>query len=128
MPLIQSETEGFTLLDPPGTDDIIIDVSYRRPAGYRKGVRDAVWENAKGPDGQVRDPLTGAVMNSDDPWDMGHRPGYEFRKHQLSAQQRGISRQEFLDEYNDPSHFWPELPTSNRSHAGEDTTDQYFGP
>ena len=31
-------------------------------------------------------------MNFDEPWDMGHKPGYEFWKHQKSAKERGISR------------------------------------
>ncbi len=34
----------------------------RRPS-FRKGVVEEVWENAKGPDGLVRDPNTGEVIN-----------------------------------------------------------------
>ncbi|WP_257350216.1 T7SS effector LXG polymorphic toxin [Pseudalkalibacillus decolorationis] len=101
--------------------------TYKRPSGYRKGVRDKVWENAKKSDGEVRDPLTKKVINKDEQWDMGHKPGYEFRKHQQSATERGISRKEFLDEHNNPDHYQPELPSSNRSHQGEDLTDDYFG-
>jgi predicted ribonuclease toxin of YeeF-YezG toxin-antitoxin module len=67
-------------------------------------------------------------MSPDEPWDMGHKPGYEFRKHQASARERGIPRDQFLDEHNDPSHYRPELPSSNRGHDGEDMTDNYFGP
>lgn len=104
------------------------EVSYSRPSGFRKGVRDKVWDNAKEADGLVKDPLTGKTMKKSDPWDMGHKPGYEFRKHQVSAQERGISRGNFLDEYNNPDHYRPELPSSNRSHRGEDMTDLYFGP
>ena len=33
----------------------------------------------------------------------------------------------FLDEHNNPEHYRPELPSSNRSHKCEDTTDLYFG-
>jgi predicted ribonuclease toxin of YeeF-YezG toxin-antitoxin module len=58
---------------------------------------------------------------------MGHLPKYEFRKHQESAKERGISRKEFLDEHNKPEHYRPELPSSNRSHQGEDLTEEYFG-
>jgi predicted ribonuclease toxin of YeeF-YezG toxin-antitoxin module len=75
----------------------------------------------------VRDPLTGREMKFDEPWDMGHKPGYEFRKHQLSAKNRGINRKQFLDEHNNPDHYMPELPSSNRSHAGENKTGDYFG-
>ncbi|MBD5001907.1 type IV secretion protein Rhs [Xanthomonas citri pv. citri] len=66
-------------------------------------------------------------MKKDEPWDMGHKPGYEFRKHQQSAMERNISRKQFLDEHNNPDHYQPELPSSNRSHKGEDMTDDYFG-
>ena len=59
---------------------------------------------------------------------MGHKPGYEFRKHRASAQERGIDRKQFLDEHNDSSHYRPELPSSNRSHSCEDMTDLYLGP
>ena len=110
------------------TGDARETIDYRRPSGYRRGVRDAVWENAIEVDGQVKDPLTGKAMNKDDPWHMGHKPGYEFRKHQQSAKNRGISREEFLDEHNNPEHYRSELPSSNQSHKGEDMTDQYFGP
>jgi hypothetical protein len=102
---------------------------YARPSGYRAGVRDDVWENAREPaTGQVRDPLTGRFMSPDDAWDMGHRPGYEFHKHAESAHERGISREQFLDEHNDPSHYRPELPSSNRSHRAEDASDDFLGP
>ena len=66
-------------------------------------------------------------MSRDQPWDMGHRPGHEFRKHSQSAEERGISRSDFLDEHNNPDHYRPELPESNRSHRGEDMTDEYLG-
>lgn len=58
-------------------------------------------------------------MKKDEPWDMGHKPGYEFRKHQQSAMERNISRKQFLDEHNNPDHYQPELPSSNRSHKGK---------
>ncbi|MCL1622136.1 GH-E family nuclease [Ralstonia pseudosolanacearum] len=106
-----------------------LDVSgpYERPSGYRSGVRDEVWENAKQQDGNVYDPLTNKVMDKDEPWDMGHKPGYEFRKFKEKAAERNLTREEFLDEHNNPSHYRPELPSSNRSHAGEDMTDTYLG-
>lgn len=104
--------------------------TYKRPSGYRKGVRDTVWSNAQkaSKDGKVRDPLTNKVMSKKNPWDMGHKPGYEFHKHRDSAARRKISRKQFLDEHNQPDHYVPELPSSNQSHQGEDHTSQYFGP
>jgi hypothetical protein len=115
---------------PPNNDDCddLPSVTYKRPKGFRKGVRDTVWDYAKGKDGLVRDPLTGRVIDPKEPWHMGHRPGFEYRKHQASAESRGISRKQFLDEHNDPLHYWPELPSSNECHAGEDATDAYYGP
>ena len=102
--------------------------TYDRPSGFRKGVREEAWEKAKGKDGKVRDPMTQKEMSPDEPWDMGHKPGQEFRKHQESAAQRGIDRKQFLDEHNNPGKYQPELPSSNRSHRGEDMTDTYLGP
>lgn len=58
---------------------------------------------------------------------MGYKPGYKFRKYQKSAQERGISRKQFLDEQNNPGLYRPELQTFNRSHKGEGLTDNYFG-
>ena len=100
---------------------------YERPSGYRSGVRDDVWKEAQDGDGIVRDPLTEEVMDPNAPWDMGHKPGYEFRKHQQSAAERSISREQFLDEHNNFEHYRPELPSSNRSHADEIMDDTYFG-
>lgn len=93
---------------------------YRRPSGYRSGVRDQVWSNAIEPStGRVRDTLTGQFMSALSPWDMGHLPGHEFWRHAADARSRGIGRSEFLDEHNDPCNYRPELPNSNRSHRGE---------
>ena len=100
--------------------------TYERPA-WRAGMRDKVWEQAKDTHGRVRDPVSGKYMSKNQPWDMGHKPGYEFKKHQESAAQRGISREKFIDEYNNPDHLRPELPSSNRSHRGENKTSEYFG-
>ena len=102
-------------------------IDYSRPTHWRSGMRDAVWENAKNEHGRVRDPVSGKFMSKDKPWHMGHKPGYEFRKHQDSAERRGISREKFLDEYYNSDHFRPELPESNMSHKGEDTSDRYLG-
>ena len=101
--------------------------TYSRPTGWPAGMRDQVWENAKDAHGRVRDPLTGRYMSKDQPWDMGHKPGYEFAKHQKSAEERGIDREQFRKEYYNPDHYRPELPSSNRSHKGEDKTAAYFG-
>ncbi|WP_283949355.1 MULTISPECIES: SpvB/TcaC N-terminal domain-containing protein [Sulfurimonadaceae] len=128
--LIPYVPAGATKLARKGGDAVQAakKVNYSRPSNYRKGVRDKVWDNATdSKTGRVRDPKTGQFMSKEKSWDMGHKPGYEFRKHQKSAEERGISREKFLDEHNNPEHYRPELPQSNRSHAGEDKTDTYFG-
>ena len=104
--------------------------NYSRPTKFRKGIKEKVWTDTEqaASDGLVRDPLTGRVMDKNEPWDMGHKPGYEFRKHRESAANRNITRKQFLDEHNDLSHYRPELPNSNRSHKGEDFSSRYLGP
>lgn len=102
--------------------------NYGRPSKFRKGVRDTVWTGAVEPKtGRVRDPVTGQFMSRKKAWDMGHRPGKEHRKHAADAERRGIPRDEYLNEHNDPNRYRPELPSSNRSHKGEDKTDNYAG-
>jgi len=104
------------------------EVSYKRPTRRRTRMRTIAWQSAMDENGVVKDPATGRVMDPNEPWDMGHKPGYEFWKHQKSARERGISRKQFLDEYNNPLHYRPELPSSNRRHLGEDKTPRYLGP
>jgi hypothetical protein len=58
---------------------------------------------------------------------MGHKLGYEFRKHRQSAAERGISREKFIDEHNTTDHFRPENPSSNRGHQGEAPDGVYYG-
>lgn len=103
------------------------DPRYSRPSGFRKGMRDTVWEDAKGPDTLVRDPTTGEVLDRNEPWIMGHRPGYEFRWHQRSAQNRDIGRPDFLDEHNNPDHYRPESPRTSSGHEHELGWDDYEG-
>ena len=98
---------------------------YKRPSGYRKGVREEAFDNAKGSDKKVRDPLTKKEIKFDDEWDMGHKPKQEFRKHKADAADRKIGRKKFLDEHNKPENYRPETPNTNRSHKLEDVTDDF---
>lgn len=102
--------------------------NYRRPSGFRKGVRQQSYDGNKGADAKVRDPKTKEEIKPDDEWDMGHKPGYEFRKHQESARQRDIDRKQFLDEHNTPEHYRPETQNTNRSRSEEDHSSHYKGP
>lgn len=58
---------------------------------------------------------------------MGHKPGFELWKHQRSAAMRRISRSQFLDEFNTPSHYRPESQGANRSHLGQAPSEIYYG-
>ena len=108
------------------------DSRYDRPSGWRAGMRDTAWNNAAAdaPDGLVRDPVTGDVLDPNEPWVMGHPPGYEFRHHQQSAAERGLTRQEFLDEYYDMGLFpyRPESPSTSASGSHELGWSDYVGP
>lgn len=55
-------------------------------------------------------------------WDMGHKPGYEFKRLVEYCRANNLSRKEFRDLYNDPKHYRPEKPSTNRSHRLEGTT------
>lgn len=71
-------------------------------------------------------------MNKSDSWQMGHRPGMEYWKERdyainLWLEKRELTtRKEFLDKMNDPSRYQPELPASNRSHSGEDKSNDFW--
>lgn len=109
-------------------NDVPIDSRYDRPSGWRAGMRDRVWDEARGPDGVVRDPVTRQPMNPNEPWVMGHEPGYEFRHHQRSAQERGITREQFLDEYYNQTRYRPETPTTSSRGTHELDWEDYVGP
>lgn len=57
-------------------------------------------------------------------WDMGHLPGEEFRKTHKDYMSGKISREEFLEIYQDPDNYKVEDPKRNQSHVDEDKSDQ----
>ena len=114
--LTPKEERSLTLYEQVNTRR---DDKYSIPSHFRKGVRDIVWANApKNAEGKVIS-SSGRVIEEGAEWHMGHIPGYEFIKHQDSARRRGISREQFLDEHNDPTHYIPKLPEDNLSHRYE---------
>lgn len=137
-----AQSSGSTSVRPlnPSTrfyvspDGEVLDArTYARNSGFRKGVRDDVWGAAVDSEtGLVSDPLSGAAMNADEPWDMGHRPGMEYWKERDNAINKWLydrefmTRKEFLDRMNDPDRYRPELPESNRSHRGEDESNDFW--
>lgn len=108
--------------------------TYSRNSGFRDGVRDKAWgDNVDPATGRVTDPLTGKTMQKDEAWDMGHKPKMEYWKERDNAinewlyNNKATSRKEFLDRMNDPARYRPELPSSNRSHKGEDRSSDFIG-
>ena len=95
-----------------------------RPS-FRKGVIEKVWENAKGEDGLVRDPNTNEVIHWNPGesrkgvWDMGHIPTAKYSKVHEAYMNGKLTTKEFVDWYNDPANYKPELPSNNRSHRYE---------
>ena len=95
-----------------------------RPS-FRKGVVEEVWENAKGPDGLVRDPNTGDIINwtpgqsRKGVWDMGHIPEAKYSEMHEAYMNGELTTKEFVDWYNDPANYRPELPSNNRSQKYE---------
>lgn len=96
-------------------------------ATFRKGKRDAVFKKATKKNGKRRDPNNPKIKLSKKKFAMGHKPGYEHEKHQISAAVQMKSRKQFVNEYNDTSHYQAEDPLSNSSHKYENSTMKYFG-
>lgn len=68
-------------------------------------------KNAKG---QFIDPNT--LQPIEGKYDLGHKPGHEFRKEKARAQRESLSQKEFNDRMNNPDLYQIESPSSNRSH------------
>ncbi|MDQ3231644.1 MAG: GH-E family nuclease, partial [Pseudobdellovibrionaceae bacterium] len=93
---------------------------------YGKDQVKAVWNAAKQSDGHVYDPNTGEKLSWDasksrtGQWDMGHKPGHEYRKLHKDYMTGKIHKAEFLRQYRNPGNYQPENPSANRSHKYED--------
>jgi len=68
-------------------------------------------------DGRFIDPNTGRPI--DGSYDLGHKPGHEFRREKARAEAEGLTQAEFNDRMNDPDLYQIEDPSSNRSHQFE---------
>lgn len=108
--------------------------TYARNSGFRKGVKDKAWKgNVDANTGRVIDPVSQTAMRKKDAWEMGHKPKMEYWKERDNAinkwlyDEKTTTRKEFLDRMNEPSRYRPELPSSNRSHKGEDLSNDFIG-
>jgi RHS repeat-associated protein len=84
----------------------------------RKGTRAEVEDRApRTPDGRFIDSNTGAPIKGK--YDLGHKPGNEFRREKARAESEGLSQKQFNDRMNNPNKYQIENPSSNRSHKFE---------
>lgn len=80
-----------------------------------------VLANAKRtPGGHFIDANSGKVIRG--PHDFGHKPGYEWRCIKAKALAQSWTRQELIDNFNNPAHLQIEDPASNRGHRYESAT------
>ena len=52
-------------------------------------------------------------------WDMGHIPEAKYLEMHEAYMNGELTTKEFVDWYNDPANYRPELPSNNRSHKYE---------
>jgi hypothetical protein len=84
----------------------------------RNVVRAAVERRAqKNEKGQFLDANTGNLIEGQ--YDLGHKPGHEYRREVTKAEKEGLSQEEFNDRMNNPDYYQIEDPTENRSRAHE---------
>ena len=68
------------------------------------------------------------VVSSKSGYDLGtDDTGQPWARCSLGLPAARRSRKQFLDEYNNPEHYRPELPSSNRKHALEIKDGKYYG-
>ncbi len=96
----------------------------RRPH-LRKSTINKTWEANKNSDGKVIDPLGKEITwdkskKRNGQWDMGHKPGEEYRRDWKLYQEGKLSWDEMKERYNDSNRYRPELPSTNRSHKLEE--------
>jgi HNH/ENDO VII superfamily nuclease with conserved GHE residues len=72
---------------------------------------------AKTADGKFIDPNTGEPIEGK--YDLGHKPGHEFRTEKAKAEAQGLTQEQFNDRMNNPDLYQIESPSSNRSHRFE---------
>jgi uncharacterized protein YukE len=96
-----------------------------RPS-FRKGVVDDTWAEAqRRGGGTVRDPYTDEVIqwapgtSRRGVWDMGHLPDHKYAEVHRRYVNGEMTPAQFRNWYNNPDHYVPQTPASNRSHKYE---------
>lgn len=117
-----SKADDFAKGATKSLDSSNLPYSKHRPS-YKQGQVEKVWESAKQVDGNVYDPNTGEIMRWDKTqgrngqWDMGHIRGQKYKDVHSDYMQGRMSKRDFLDWYQNPDNYKPELPKNNRSRA-----------
>jgi hypothetical protein len=101
-----------------------------RPSYSDKTVNE-VFENNKKADGKVYDPetLEEITWKPGDPregvWSMGHKPGYEYRHLHKAYMEGRITKEQFLEYFNNPKYYRPETPSTSSSGKHESEISLY---
>lgn len=77
----------------------------------------------KNENGNFLDANTGKPI--DKSYDLGHKPGHEYRYEKARAEREGLTQKGFNDRMNNPDYYQIEDPSTNRSHKYEMKTDPY---
>lgn len=120
--------------DPAEINDDGSDRTFR-PGGparssYGPGQIDAVWARASEGAGEIFCPNceTTKLQRSayGQTWQMGHRPGYEFRHLYKLWNEKRINEMQYLRLYRSPEFYQPECTKCNSSHKFESKSSLYL--
>lgn len=129
--LLPTETESPALLISQEEREARIKKSATRPHLSKK-TKDTVYKRDAGMAfrGDDRSPCKvkrqQRTANKAENWDMGHRPGFEYRDLRKLYVDGRISGTDLVREYNDPEHYRVESATFNQSHQGETDDINYY--
>jgi hypothetical protein len=99
--------------------NLVSDARYERVtlrSSTKQAIEDAAPKNANG---DFIDPNTGKAVPASGPFHYGHKPGFEYWRSRDSAAAKGLTREQFIEYENDPTHYQIEDPYNNLSHKYE---------
>ena len=101
-----------------------------RPSHKDDAINDT-WNNNKDVDGKVYDPETGEEIpwSPGQPrqgvWSMGHKSHYEYRHLRKAYIEGRITKEQFLEYFNDPQYYRPETPATSSKGLHESEESWY---
>ena len=122
------DVERGTEVFEQGVEATVKNLPYANPKNRPKYGKDQVedtWKQSMDENGKVFDKNTGEELfwnkaeNRNGQWDMGHKPGQEYRDLHKDYVDGNITKQEFLDTYRDSQNYQAESVSGNRSHKYE---------